>query len=219
MKLKLITLCTALCLGTCCLQFFHQIPDYLFETSHDVIEHFHNIPKSDQPKHIIVADLSQPSSVKRLWILKADSFEVIHHDYVAHGQNTGLLKAKSFSNRGGSHMSSEGVFKVGHFYQGKHGLSISLIGLEKGFNDNATNRHIVIHEASYVSEKFIKEHGYLGRSWGCPAVSHETMNFMKKHIIPGDLLITYTTSTKWIKLSQFLHHAPQLAIQPQTHSS
>ena len=113
-----------------------------------------------------------------------------------------------------------GVFKVGHFYHGKHGLSISLIGLEKGFNDNATKRHIVIHEASYVSEKFIKEHGYLGRSWGCPAVSQETMAFMKQHIIPGDILITYTNSTKWITLSQFLqhhHHAPQLVKQLQTH--
>jgi hypothetical protein len=51
--------------------------------------------------------------------------------------------------------------------------------LQKGLNDKARERAVVVHGADYVSESFIKNHKRLGRSQGCPALPVE----MNKKII------------------------------------
>jgi hypothetical protein len=72
-----------------------------------------------------------------------------------------------------------GFFATGEAYNGKHGLSLKLDGLDNGINNNARQRAIVIHGADYVSDNFIENHNRLGRSQGCPAVPVE---FSKKII-------------------------------------
>ena len=67
-------------------------------------------------------------------------------------------------------MSSVGFYVTGQTYQGKHGLSLKINGIDEGFNTNALNRAIVIHGADYVSKSFVNQHGRLGRSQGCPAL-------------------------------------------------
>ena len=62
---------------------------------------------------------------------------------------------------------------TGEIYNGKHGMSLRLDGLEKGVNDNARARGVVMHAADYVSNSFIKNNHRLGRSQGCPAVPAE----------------------------------------------
>lgn len=132
---------------------------------------------------VSIIDFSLPSTDKRLFILDLKNQKVLYHTYVAHGKNTGANVATSFSNRKGSNQSSLGLYRTGESYQGKHGYSLRLDGLEKGFNDNARSRAVVIHSAWYVSEDFIKKHGRLGRSWGCPAlpvdVSREIIDLIK----------------------------------------
>lgn len=122
---------------------------------------------------LTLVDFSLSSNAKRLWIINMNTYEVIMNTYVAHGKNTGEEFAESFSNVDSSNKSSLGFYITGETYNGKHGLSLKLDGQEKGVNDNARRRGIVMHAADYVSETFIKANKRLGRSQGCPAVPVE----------------------------------------------
>jgi len=122
---------------------------------------------------LTLVDFSLSSNVKRLWIINMNTYEVIMNTYVSHGKNTGEEYAESFSNTDSSNKSSLGFYITGETYNGKHGLSLKLDGQEKGVNNNARRRGIVMHAADYVSESFIKANKRLGRSQGCPAVPAE----------------------------------------------
>lgn len=122
---------------------------------------------------LTLIDFSLSSNVKRLWIIDLSTNIVLFQSLVAHGRNTGDEFATDFSNTPQSFKSSLGFYLTGEVYNGKHGVSLKLDGLEKGLNDNARNRAVVLHGADYVSESFIKDHKRLGRSQGCPAVPVE----------------------------------------------
>jgi hypothetical protein len=123
--------------------------------------------------YLTIVDLSQSSNSKRMFIIDMETGELVMQTYAAHGRNSGQEYATAFSNTPNSYMSSPGFYLTGQTYNGKHGLSLQLQGLEKGINDRAAERAIVLHGASYVSEDFIRKNGRLGRSQGCPAVSEE----------------------------------------------
>lgn len=120
-----------------------------------------------------IADFSFSSKKKRLWIVDLKSKRLLLNTWVAHGQGSGNDLATKFSNRNNSHQSSLGFYVTGEVYYGKHGRSIRLDGMDKGFNNKARERAIVIHGASYVSEQAILGLNRLGRSHGCPAVPAE----------------------------------------------
>ncbi len=119
---------------------------------------------------LTVIDFDLPSTEKRLWVLDLANNEILFHTLVAHGHNSGENEATSFSNTDQSNMSSLGFYATGSEYEGKHGHSLRLEGLDEGFNTNAAARSVVMHGADYVSEAFIKQNGRLGRSLGCPAL-------------------------------------------------
>lgn len=125
---------------------------------------------------LTLVDFSLSSNVKRLWIIDLSNNLVLFQTLVAHGRNTGEEFANNFSNTPESFKSSLGFYVTGEVYNGKHGISLKLDGLEKGLNDNARNRAVVLHGADYVSESFIKNHKRLGRSQGCPAVPEECVS-------------------------------------------
>lgn len=122
------------------------------------------------PSVLSIADFSQPSTSKRLYIIDLEKNQLLFHTYVAHGRNSGKDQAVVYSNRAKSHMSSPGFYRTESTYYGSNGYSLKLSGLEKGINDNALRRAIVVHGANYVSESLIESQGYLGRSYGCPAI-------------------------------------------------
>jgi hypothetical protein len=86
---------------------------------------------------ITIADFSQPSTHKRLYVIDLNSIKVLYHTYVAHGRNSGKEQAISYSNRPSSYQSSPGFYKTAGTYYGSNGYSLKLEGLEKGINDNA----------------------------------------------------------------------------------
>ena len=122
---------------------------------------------------LTLIDFSMSSNSKRLWVIDLDSNTILYNSLVAHGRNTGEEYASSFSNSAQSFKSSLGFYVTGEIYNGKHGISLKLDGLEKGVNDNARARGVVMHAADYVSNSFIKNNHRLGRSQGCPAVPVE----------------------------------------------
>ncbi|MFN4026508.1 MULTISPECIES: murein L,D-transpeptidase catalytic domain family protein [Flavobacterium] len=122
---------------------------------------------------LTLVDFSLSSTAKRLWVIDLDQNKVLFQTLVAHGKNTGEDFAKTFSNKAESYQSSLGFYVTAEIYNGKHGLSLKLDGLQKGLNDKARERAVVMHGADYVSESFIKQNKRLGRSQGCPAVPVE----------------------------------------------
>jgi hypothetical protein len=133
---------------------------------------FYKLKEEGKIKKDIVTliDFSLPSSMKRLWVIDLATKTILFQSLVAHGRNTGEEFANSFSNTAQSLKSSLGFYSTGEVYAGKHGLSLRLDGLEKGINDNARNRGVVMHAADYVSNSFVKNNKRLGRSQGCPAL-------------------------------------------------
>ena len=153
---------------------------------------------------LTVIDFSLPSTQKRLWVIDPSKGLILHHSVVAHGRNSGELLAKNFSNQPESFKSSLGFYKTAETYQGKHGYSLRLDGLEKGFNDQARNRAIVIHGADYAKEEFAKSTGRLGRSLGCPALPPELSAKVIDLIKDGSLLFIYGNDESYLQKSYLL---------------
>jgi hypothetical protein len=111
---------------------------------------------------------------------------------VAHGKNTGLIQPVTFSNEPNSLMSSLGIYLTGPDYIGDHGLSMRLNGVEPT-NNNAAIRDIVMHGADYVSHEYIQSNGYLGRSWGCPAIEMKFRDKLVNQLKNGSVFLIYST--------------------------
>jgi hypothetical protein len=138
-----------------------------------------------------IVDFSLPSTQKRLFVINMITQELIFYDYVAHGKNSGASVAKSFSNKINSLKSSLGFFVTKNTYEGKNGLSLTIDGKEKGLNDHALARAIVIHGAPYVNENFAIQKNGIGRSWGCPAVPENISKSLIEAIKDGSCFFIY----------------------------
>ena len=154
---------------------------------------------------ITIADFSQPSTQKRLYVLDIQTKKVLFNTLVAHGKNTGALMAKNFSNNASSFKSSPGFYVTEDTYTGHNGYSLRINGLEKNINDNALNRAVVMHGAPYVSESFANGMGFIGRSWGCPAVPVAYHKAIINTIKGGSCLFIYTTEDNYLQRSTVLN--------------
>ena len=142
-------------------------------------------------KLLSIIDYSKPSTEKRFFIIDVENRKLLYNTLVAHGKKSGYVNATKFSNKYGSHKSSLGFFRTGNSYYGKRGYSLQLEGLEKGINDNARRRGIVIHGANYVDERLANGNGVIGRSWGCPSVSKKLSKEIINLLRGGSLLYIY----------------------------
>jgi hypothetical protein len=163
--------------------------------------------KITNDKIISIADFSLPSTKKRLFIIDLAKNKILFNTYVAHGMNSGKEYASQFSNRPESNQSSPGFYETMNTYNGKNGYSLHLQGLERGINDNADSRAIVMHGAPYVSESMIQSQGYLGRSWGCPAVPENLHKPIINKIKNGSCLFIYSPDKSYLSRSAILKQA------------
>lgn len=157
-----------------------------------------------RPEILTVIDFSLPSTERRLWVLDLDDHEVLYHERVTHGKNSGANMTTSFSNVSMSLKSNIGLLTTAEPYYGKNGYSLRLDGHEPGFNDLARERAIVIHGADYATEEFMKRQGRLGRSWGCPALDPEISREVIDTIKDGSVLFGYYPDHGWLTRSAFV---------------
>lgn len=141
---------------------------------------------------LTVIDYSLPSTAPRLWVLDLAQGRVLFNELVAHGSGSGDNYATRFSNALESRQTSLGLFLTGGTYEGGNGYSLKLRGLDRGVNDRAEERHIVMHGAWYVSAEQARNQGRLGRSWGCPALSENVAPAVIDAIKGGSFVFAYS---------------------------
>jgi len=159
----------------------------------------------NNPGIITICDFSQSSAKKRLYVIDLNRYEILMTTYVAHGKNSGGEYAKKFSNKPRSHQSSLGFYITKNSYYGEHGLALRLSGVEKGINDNAFSRNIVLHGAAYASDEFLQNNPFLGRSYGCPAIPKEETEKLIGAIKNGTCLFIYHPNEKYLAASKILN--------------
>ena len=176
-----------------------------------------------RPEILTIIDYSLPSTEPRFWVFDLEHSTLLHKELVAHGRNTGENWARAFSNQLGSKQSSLGLFTTAGTYYGRNGYSLYLHGLEKGVNDRAFERTIVMHGAWYVGKSFARKHGRLGRSWGCPALRQGISREVIDQIKGGSALFVYYPDEKWLGSSEFLSPASSSRVTsketPQDHTA
>lgn len=152
-----------------------------------------------------ICDFSQSSGSRRMYVIDVRNRRLLYRTYVAHGINSGKEYACSFSNTPQSYKSSLGFYITRKAYFGSNGLSLRIDGIERGINDKARQRNIVIHGAPYVSERILHKYGVMGTTFGCPAIPEE----MAAQVIPvlknGTCFFVYYPSRRYLSGSSVLN--------------
>ena len=154
---------------------------------------------------LAVIDYSRPSTERRMWVFDmadAAAPKLLYNEYVAHGQGSGGNVPDRFSNQDGTHATSLGAFVTAETYYGSNGYSLRMDGQDRGFNDNARNRAIVIHGAAYVNPANFASLGRSGRSWGCPALRQAVARDMIDVLKGGQLLFSYADDADFLAKGQ-----------------
>jgi hypothetical protein len=159
----------------------------------------------DNNDYLVICDFSQSSKKKRLYVVDLSSGTVLLTSFVAHGRRSGGEFATRFSNRPESQQSSLGFYISKETYFGEHGLSLRLAGLEKGINDKAMRRNIVIHGADYIGESWLRRGSMMGRSYGCPALPRKESDRIIETIKKGSCIFIYYPSLKYLNESKILN--------------
>ena len=136
-----------------------------------------------------IVDFAKASAEPRFFLLDTNSGRVSRH-LVAHGrgsdpEHTGFLQR--FSNQPGSEASSNGAYVTGDYYPGHYGRAMRVRGLDYS-NSNAESRAIVVHSAWYAEPGVLASMGRLGRSEGCFALSHASLQEVLERLGPGRFL-------------------------------
>jgi L,D-transpeptidase catalytic domain len=178
----------------------------VFKTAMNGYLNLKNAGKLSPDRDILtICDMSLSANSNRMWIIDLRNRKVLFNTYVAHGQGSGEEYATDFSNDANSHQTSLGFYITGDTYEGEHGTSLRLSGMDHGYNDAAYDRGIVVHGANYVSNDFVAGNQRLGRSWGCPAVPAELSLPIIESIKGNTVLFIYYPDQRYLASSNWLN--------------
>ena len=169
----------------------------------NAIKGYRQLPNKNK-QILTLIDFSKPSTEERLCVIDMEDNKILYKSHVSHGRNSGDNYATSFSNKQNSYKSSLGFYITENTYQGRNGYSLVLNGLERGINDNAKRRAIVIHGADYCNPALVRFGQRLGRSQGCPAVPLHLAKPIIDTIKDGTLLFIYAEDPNYLKQSVIL---------------
>lgn len=136
-----------------------------------------------------IVDFTRASRDARFYMIDTNTGRASCH-LVSHGRgsdpgHTGFLQR--FSNAVGSEASSDGAYVTSAYYQGQYGRSMRVRGLDHS-NSNAEARAIVVHSAWYAEPDQVAAQGRLGRSEGCFALPHRSLQEVLARLGPGHFL-------------------------------
>lgn len=138
---------------------------------------------------LAVADFDLPNTTRRLWVIDLKRQKILHRSLVAHGRGSGYVRARRFSGKMKSACTTLGFYRTADTYDGKHGLSRRLQGLDQGQNSTAEDRYVVLHGADYASPQYVAQTGHLGYSRGCPALPPEQYETIIRSLPAGHVLL------------------------------
>lgn len=160
--------------------------------------------KLNRENVLSIIDYTKPSTESRFFVVDIENKKILYKSLVSHGKNSGIFYARDFSNKMNTRKSSIGFFVTAHTYHGLYGYSLRLNGIEEKFNSNARKRKIVIHGGEYVSREYIKKHGIIGRSWGCPVIPEKLSANIINTIKNGSCLFVYYREEDYLNNSNYL---------------
>jgi hypothetical protein len=169
---------------------------------------YHNLLKRgllNKTGVLSICDFSQSSRMKRMYIIDIQHKKLLFRTYVAHGQNSGAEYASSFSNLPESGKSSLGFYVTGRTYYGRNGLSLKIRGLDKGYNDQALKRNIVLHGSTYICSQYLRSFGAMGTSLGCPAIPAPLSPKIIRVVKNGSCLFIYHPTKKYLAESKVIN--------------
>ena len=182
-----------------------QLSQQVFEIAFSGFDKLQAQGKLSQDSILTIIDFSKSSREKRMHVVDLKSGRLLFNSVVAHGRNSGDEYAQHFSNQPNSHKSSLGFYVTGGTYSGSNGYSMILNGMEKGFNDKAKDRAIVMHGAAYANENVLYSGQRLGRSYGCPALPQQLNKQVIEKIKGGNCLFIFYPDQQYLNNSKMIN--------------
>lgn len=149
---------------------------------------------------IVIFDLNETSMKPRLHIVNLGTGEV-KSLFAAHGKQSSCPKdptrACKFISDRDSEASPLGFFLTGEVFFGEVGWTVEMSGLQGsalGATRNDVPTTIVMHGAAYASPEFRRTRGFMGRSYGCPALSYDDIRMWKDRLSKGALFYFFHNS-------------------------
>ena len=170
---------------------------------------YHNLVKLGSIRNtsvLSICDFSQSSCSKRMYVIDLQHKKLLYRTYVAHGQNSGSEYAESFSNQQDSYKSSLGFYVTQRTYYGRNGLSLQLNGVDRGYNDMAMKRNIVLHGSTYVGDQYLQNFGTLGTSLGCPAIPAAISGRIIRKVRDGSCFFIYHPTSEYLDHSTVINN-------------